>query len=353
MAARKGRGATGNLPGRFEQHITERVDDGWEQQPDDGSLRTSASPEHARSIISRNRSPDVPFEQSINPYRGCEHGCIYCFARPTHSYLNLSPGLDFETQLYYKANAAELLEKALRRPGYRCTPIVLGTNTDPYQPLDRQQQITRRLLEVLRDFRHPVSLITKGYHVDRDLDLLQELAQQGLASVCISLTSLNPELKRRLEPRATGPGRRLELIRLLRRAGVPVTVLIAPVIPVLTDPELERLIAAAAESGAESAGYVLLRLPHEVAPLFQDWLRTHYPGQAGRVMAQVRASRGGHDYDNRFGHRMRGTGPFAELIAQRFRMACRRHGLSPRETPSLDTSAFRPPPSSGCQLTLW
>jgi DNA repair photolyase len=258
MAARKGRGATGNLPGRFEQHITERVDDGWEQQPDDGSLRTSASPEHARSIISRNRSPDVPFEQSINPYRGCEHGCIYCFARPTHSYLNLSPGPGFrDAALLQGRMPRSCWKRRFAVPAIAATPIVLGTNTDPYQPLERTSSRSRDgCWRCCEDFRHPVSLITKGYHVDRDLDLLQELAQQGLASVCISLTSLNPELKRRLEPRATGPGRRLELIRLLRRAGVPVTVLIAPVIPVLTDPELERLIAAAAESGAESAGYV-------------------------------------------------------------------------------------------------
>ncbi len=353
MATNTGRGATHNLPGRFEQRITEAVDDGWDTAIDSPALRTQASPEHARSVISRNRSPDVPFDRSLNPYRGCEHGCIYCFARPTHSYLNLSPGLDFETRLYYKRNAAAVLDRELRHPGYRCGPIVLGTNTDPYQPLDRRHGITRQLLQVLWEFRHPVSIITKGHHLDRDLDLLGTLASERLVSVCISLTSLDGALKRRLEPRATGPRRRLELIQRLRAAGVPVTVLIAPVIPVLTDPELERLVAAAADAGAESAGYVLLRLPHEVAPLFQDWLAKHYPGQAGRVMAQLRASRGGKDYDSRFGHRMQGTGPFAELIQQRFRIACRRHGLQPRSVQQLDTTRFRPPPATGDQLALW
>ncbi len=353
MTMRKGRGAVNNMPGRFEQRVTEAVDDGWPQADETPSLQTRAEAEQARRIISRNRSPDVPFDRSINPYRGCEHGCIYCFARPTHSYLNLSPGLDFETRLYYKANAAEALERELRQAAYRCAPIVLGTNTDPYQPLDRRLGITRQLLRVLLEFRHPVSIITKGHHLDRDLDLLKALASDNLVSVCVSLTSLDPALKRRLEPRATGPARRLELIRLLHEAGVPVTVLIAPVIPVLTDPELERLVAAAAHAGADAAGYVLLRLPHEVAPLFRDWLATHYPGQAGRVMAQLQGARGGKDYDSRFGHRMRGVGPFADLIQQRFRVACRRHGLQTRDLRGLDTSRFRPPPAPGDQLALW
>lgn len=351
----KGRGAGSNGEGRFESCIVEAVDDGWYRDPDDGETGpdTRAEPETARSIITRNRSPDVPFDRSINPYRGCEHGCVYCFARPSHAYINLSPGLDFETRLFYKHNAPEMLDKTLRRPGYRCAPVVLGTNTDPYQPLDRKLGITRRLLEVLLRFRHPVSIITKGSHVARDLDMLAELAREQLAMVCVSLTTLDDELKRSLEPRTASPRRRLDIVRQLSEAGVPVSVLMAPVIPAINDAELESMVREAADAGAESASYVLLRLPHEVAGLFREWLHAYAPDRAEHVMSLIRQSRGGRDYDSRFGHRQRGTGRFADLLAQRFTLACKRHGLFGRSFTHLDTGRFRvPPDTTGPQLPL-
>ncbi|MEX0732795.1 MAG: PA0069 family radical SAM protein [Aquisalimonadaceae bacterium] len=352
----KGRGALSNGEGRFESRLTEAVDDGWYQDPDDAGPdpRTVVRAETARSIITHNTSPDVPFDRSINPYRGCEHGCIYCFARPSHAYLNLSPGLDFETRLFYKHNAAEILEKTLQRPGYRCAPIVLGTNTDPYQPLDRKLGITRELLEVLYRYRHPVSIITKGSHVARDLDLLSAMAEENLAMVCVSLTTLDDHLKRSLEPRTASPRRRLDTIATLTGAGVPVSVLMAPVIPAINDAELEAILERAADAGAETANYVLLRLPHEVAGLFREWLEAYAPARAGHVMSLIRQSRGGKDYDARFNQRQRGTGHFAELLAQRFALACKRNGLRRRSLTGLVTDRFRRPVApDGAQLTLW
>lgn len=352
----KGRGALSNGKHRFEEMLTEAADDGWNRDPDEDvpRLRTEARAETARSIITRNSSPDVPFDRSINPYRGCEHGCIYCFARPTHAYLNLSPGLDFETRLFYKHNAAEVLENTLRKPSYRCAPIVLGTNTDPYQPLDREQGITRQLLEVLYRYRHPVSIITKGSYVLRDLDILSKMADEQLATVCVSLTTLDNNLKRSLEPRTASPRQRLHIIRELSNAGVPVNVLMAPVIPAINDAELERILEQAAEAGAQSANYVLLRLPHEVAGLFREWLEAYAPQRAAHVMSLIRQSRGGKDYDSNFRHRMTGTGHFAQLLASRFKIACRRYGLGRRSLSQLTTDRFRPPlRPADAQMSLW
>jgi DNA repair photolyase len=350
----KGRGAVSNLKQRFEQHSVEAVDDGWGRLEEEAPpLQTTVTPDPARSIITRNDSPDVGFSQSINPYRGCEHGCIYCFARPTHAYLNLSPGLDFETRLFYKQDAAGLLERELRRPGYRCEPIMLGASTDPYQPVEKDLRVTRGILEVLARFRHPAGIVTKGTLVERDLDLLAEMAREDLVQVFISLTSLRNDIKRTLEPRAASPARRLELVRRLSAAGVPVGVLVAPVIPVITDGELDAILAAAADAGARMAGYVLLRLPHEVKDLFREWLDAHHPLKAAHVMSLIRQARGGKDYDSRWGLRQRGTGEYADMLAQRFRLACKRHGLNRREAGGLNTAVFRPPPAAGDQLPLW
>ena len=350
----KGRGAVSNRAGRFAHQSSEEVVDEWAEELDAlPKLATVVRAEAAKSIISRNQSPDVPFEQSINPYRGCEHGCVYCFARPTHSYLDLSPGLDFETRLYYKQNAPELLESELRKPGYICKPITIGANTDPYQPIEREHRITRRLLETMLEYRHPVSLITKGALIERDLDVLSELARLNLVSVHVSVTSLDRDLKRNLEPRAASASARLRMIERLATADVPVGALIAPVIPALTDHELESIVERVAKAGAQSAGYVLLRLPHEVAGLFVEWLETHYPDRARHVMSLVRQSRGGKDYDSAWGQRMRGSGHFADLIETRFRLACRRHGLNRRNDSGLRTDLFRRPLRAGDQVALF
>jgi len=354
----KGRGAISNRAGRFARQACEQVaDDCHAERAEElealPKLATIVRAEAAKSIISRNTSPDVPFEQSINPYRGCEHGCVYCFARPTHSYLDLSPGLDFETRLYYKANAVELLETELRKPGYVCKPITIGANTDPYQPIEREHRITRQLLEKMLEYRHPVSLITKGVLIERDLDLLSELAGLNLVSAHVSVTSLDPKLKRNLEPRAASAAARLRIIESLSTAGVPVGALVAPVIPALTDHELEAIVERVAAAGAKSAGYVLLRLPHEVAGLFVEWLETHYPDRARHVMSLVRQSRGGKDYDSAWGQRMRGSGRFADLIETRFRLACRRQGLARRNEAALRTGLFRRPARPGDQSTLF
>ncbi|MBR9885415.1 MAG: PA0069 family radical SAM protein [Oceanospirillales bacterium] len=309
--------------------------------------------ERPKSIISRNRSPDVPFAQSINPYRGCEHGCIYCFARPSHAYWDLSPGLDFETNIICKTHAAEQLEQELRARNYQCQPITLGANTDPYQPLEQQRRTTRELLEVMVRFRQPVTIITKGALITRDLDLLAELAQQQLCSVMISMTTLDPQLKRTLEPRAAGPSTRLAAIRELTDASVPVGVLLTPLIPMINDAELEAIVEASASAGARSAGYIFIRLPHEVKALFREWLDQHYPDRAEHVMSLIRQSRGGREYDSRFGNRMRGEGPFADLIEQRFRLALNRYGLSRREGLQLRTDLFSVPPQAGDQLALF
>ncbi len=349
-AIRKGRGATYNPDNRFAPSHSETVDDGWWQEEMPTRLATVVSEERARSALSWNRSPDLGFDRSINPYRGCEHGCIYCYARPSHAYWDLSPGLDFETRLIARSGLAERLRDELCKPGYACRPIALSGNTDCYQPLEAEHGTTRELLAFLLECRHPVSIVTKSSLILRDLDLLGELAERRLVRVMISLTSLDTELKRSLEPRAASPGARLRTIERLRRAGVPVGTLVAPVIPGLTDHELERLLGAAHEAGAEIAGWVLLRLPREVAPLFEEWLQAHYPERAGKVMSLVRQSRGGADYDSRFGKRMRGEGVFAELIAQRFAKACRRLGLNAPEARAawrLDSTAFRPPRAQG------
>ncbi len=348
----KGRGALSNPDGRFSRLSSEAVDDGWYVEEAPSSIATSVEPDRARSIINTNDSPDIPFEQSINPYRGCEHGCVYCYARPSHAYLGLSSGLDFETRLFYKADAARLLAAELARPGYVCKPIVLGANTDPYQPVERRLRVTRSVLEVLGECRHPVSIVTKGTLILRDLDILADMARDGLASVAVSVTTLDAELKRKLEPRAAAPQARLGVVRRLAAAGVPVGVLIAPVIPAITDHELESIVDAAVAAGARSAGYVLLRLPHDLGTLFREWLAEHYPQRAQHVMSLVSALRGGRDNDPRFGSRMRGTGPFAELLRARFQLACTRCGIAGGRHLPLVTTLFRPPGSSQLELGI-
>jgi DNA repair photolyase len=350
---RKGRGAGSNGAGRFEATTRVAVDDGWgslEAEP--VKLETIVRAVVAKSIISRNKSPDIPFEQSINPYYGCEHGCIYCYARPSHGYLNLSPGLDFETRLFYKPNAAELLDAELRRPGYRVSPIALGANTDPYQPIEREHRVTRGILEVLARFRHPVSIVTKGILIERDLDLLAEMARDNLVHVGITLTTLDPALKRTLEPRAAAPAARLRVMRELADIGVPVRVMFSPVIPFVNDAELERVLEAGAEAGARTASYILLRLPHEVKDLFREWLDAHLPLKAEHVMSLINQSRGGNDYDATWGTRMRGSGNFADLIAQRFRLARRRLRLDQTRS-SYNLDLFRVPAKAGDQLGLF
>lgn len=340
---RKGRGALSNPSGRFESHRHEPVDDGWYQEEVPDFVPTSIEPDRARSVIARNDSPDIPFEQSINPYRGCSHSCPYCYARPSHAYMGLSAGLDFETRLFYKKDAGGVLEAELAKPGYVCKPITLGANTDPYQPVERRMRVTRDILEVLARCRHPVTLITKSALVLRDLDLLADLARDGLAGVGMSITTLDADLKRVMEPQAASPRARLEAVRRLSEAGVPTGVMVAPVIPALTDHEMEAFLEAAAAAGAQWAGYVLLRLPHEVKDLFREWLAAHFPDRAEHVMSLVRQMRGGKDYDPSFGVRMRGTGPLAELLRGRFQIACRRLGLGTGRHAVPDTGLFRPP----------
>ncbi|UTW13184.1 PA0069 family radical SAM protein [Marinobacterium rhizophilum] len=346
----QGRGALSNPANRFAptRSDIDPVEDG--DMP--ARIATVQIDERPKSIISRNQSPDVPFEQSINPYRGCEHGCIYCFARPNHAYWDLSPGIDFETHIIVKQGAAEQLERELRAKNYRCRPITLGANTDPYQPIEQQRRITRELLEVLARFRHPFSIITKGALISRDLDILGAMAEQQLCSVMISMTTLDPQLKRTLEPRAAGPRTRLDAIRQLSDAGVPVGVLLAPLIPMINDRELEAMLEASAAAGARSAGFVFIRLPREVEGLFREWLDCHYPERAGHVMSLIAQSRNGAAYDCRFGSRMRGEGLFAEMIAQRFRLATNKFGLRADRRSPLRTDLFCVPPRAGDQLPL-
>lgn len=333
-----GRGAGSNRGSRYQPHASV-----WDDGVTGPSPVTECRPLQARSIISRNTSPDLPFQQSINPYQGCEHGCIYCYARPTHAYHDLSPGLDFETRLSYKANAAQVLRTELARPGYQPQGITLGANTDPYQPIDKQLAITRDILEVMRDTRHPVTVITKGVLVTRDIDILSDLAADGLASVAVSVTTLDDDLKRRLEPRAASPAARLRAIEALSHAGIPVTVLASPIIPGLNDTELETIVSASAQAGAIGGAYMLLRLPLEVRDLFWEWLQQHYPLKADKVMSLLRQCRGGAENDSRFGHRMRGEGALAQLLARRFELACRRAGMSCKERDSGRTDLFTPP----------
>ena len=322
----------------------------------DPAPETVLMPETIRSLISRNQSPDIPFAQSVNPYRGCEHGCVYCYARPSHAYMDLSPGLDFEQKIFFKPDAAAVLRRELSKPGYRCAPITLGSNTDAWQPAERQHRITRAILEVLTESRHPVSIITKSALVERDLDLLTNLAADNLVHVLVSVTTLDNELKRRLEPRTAGPARRLATVRRLSAAGIPCGVLAAPMIPGLNDHELEQILAGAADAGARFAGYVLLRLPHEVQPIFSAWLDQHYPLRADKVRSLIRQVRGGALNDTGFGTRMRGTGPLAALLARRFEAACRRHGFTRESEAQLDTTQFRVPAawkSNGGQQDLF
>lgn len=349
----KGRGAASNLAGRFVPQVSTRESDGWQQEAEPVErLLTEAIAEKAKTIIASNSSPDLPFSQSINPYRGCEHGCVYCYARPSHAYVDLSPGLDFESRIFFKPDAAELLEKALRKRNYQCSPIAMGTNTDPYQPLEKEKRITRELLETMQRFRQPVTIVTKSQLILRDLPLLAEMAQDNLAQVAISVTTLDNELKRRLEPRTAGPAARLRVLEALGAAGVPTAVLAAPMIPALNDSELESILEAAKETGVRQANYILLRLPHEVAPLFRQWLAEHYPARAAHVMSLVQQSRGGRDYDSDFSQRQVGTGVFAQLLQRRFRVAIRKLGLNRRRL-SLDCGRFQPPPQSGDQQSLF
>jgi len=340
----KGRGAASNPAGRFEPVAKTRDDDGWYREDEPAPCPdTQVTEERARSIISRNDSPDIHFEQSINPYRGCEHGCIYCYARPSHAYLNLSAGIDFETRLFAKTNAAELLCRELAKPGYVCSPINLGANTDPYQPIERRYRITRSILEVLHEHRHPCTIITKNAMIERDLDLLVPMARANLVHAFVSVTSLDNRLAATLEPRASAPHRRLQAVKALNEAGVPCGVMVAPIIPMVTDRWLERIIERAAAAGAKGAGYTVLRLPYELKDLFREWLELHVPERAEHVMSLTRQMRGGRDNDPRFGSRMRGEGEFAELIRQRFALACRRYGIARGRDIVLDTAHFAPP----------
>lgn len=345
LKALKGRGAVTNMAGRYETQVTEIIDDGWWHDDQDqlATSKTCVTHEVAKTILTRNQSPDLPFSVSLNPYRGCEHGCIYCFARPTHSYLGLSPGLDFETRLFAKVNAAELLRRELAAPSYRPDSIAIGVNTDAYQPCERKLQLTRQVLQVLQECQHPVGLITKSSLIERDIDVLTIMAKQRLAAAAITITTLDHDISRALEPRAASPTRRLETIRRLANAGIPVSVSVAPIIPFITEQELEKVLTAAVEAGATSAGYTILRLPWEVNPLFQQWLETHFPERAQRVMNRVRDMRGGKDYDANFGVRMHGEGVWADMIRQRFEKTIARLGINKSSRFSLDTTKFRKP----------
>jgi DNA repair photolyase len=348
----KGRGATGNPHNRYQANRREDFDDGWGSLDEAlAPLRTTLTADRARSVIARNESPDVPFDRSINPYRGCEHGCVYCYARPSHAWLGHSPGLDFESYLYYKPDAVDCLRRELAAKNYRCAPIALGVNTDAYQPVEQQQRLTRRILELLADCAHPVEIITKSALIERDIDLLSEMASRRLVSVHLSVTTLDRTLARHLEPRAASPQRRLRSIEALHEAGIPVGLLLAPVIPVLTDPEMESILEAAQAAGARDARMILLRLPHEVAPIFSDWLHDFKPDMAERVLQRIRDTRSGALNDSDFAQRMTGRGAYADLLQKRFALARRRLGYG--DLPELDSSAFRAPPGDDGQMDLF
>jgi len=356
------RGALSQIQGRFESEARSPFDDGWADEGEtDKEFKTEVTEERARSIISRNDSPDIPFEQSVNPYRGCEHGCIYCYARPSHAYLELSPGLDFETKLFAKTNAVELLKKEISKRGYRATPMAFGTNTDCYQPIERRYQVMRGLLQVLADCDHPLTIVTKSALIERDIDLLAPMAKKNLVKAFVSITTLDHRLARTLEPRAASPSRRVDALRALSQAGIPCGVMVAPLIPALTDSSLEAVLEAAAGVGAIMAGWILLRLPNEVRPLFKEWLAAHQPQRADHVISLIKQSRGGRENDPNFGSRMSGSGNFVELIGKRFDLACKRLGLNSEENHmasrgSLDCSLFRPPSvpaDSGGQMGLF
>jgi DNA repair photolyase len=348
----KGRGALSNPAGRFDALTLKQTDDGWYQEEILEGINETVLPDNARSVITTNDSPDVGFDVSINPFRGCSHACVYCFARPSHAYLGLSPGLDFETKLFYKAGAAELLETELSKPRYVCKPIALGINTDAYQPLEKRLEVTRGILSILARCRHPVTILTKSALIVRDIDLLADLARDRLVSVMLSITSLSNDIKRTLEPRTASPSARLRVIAQLAGRSIPVGVMVAPVIPAITDHEMEDILHAARQAGASHAGYVLLRLPHEVKTIFREWLSEHYPDRAKHVMSLINQARGGKDYDSTYGVRMRGTGPYADLLRSRFELAVRKLGFGDsRELPPLNTGLFRAP-GAASQFTL-
>lgn len=351
-ALRRGRGARSNVSGRYEAHARTAFDDGWQSLENMPAFKTQVTVEKAQKIITRNQSPDISFDRSINPYRGCEHGCSYCFARPTHAYMGLSPGLDFETKLFAKTNAAELLERELSNPSYVPQTIALGTNTDPYQPIERRYRLMRSILEVLERFNHPVGIVTKSSLVVRDLDILSRMAEKGLAKVAISVTTLDPKLSRSMEPRASTPEKRLQALQMLSAAGVASAVMFAPIIPALNDAEMEAILARAAQAGVKEAGYVLLRLPLEVRDLFREWLMSEVPDRAGHVLSLMKSMRDGKDYDATWGRRMRGTGPYAWSIGRRFEIAAKRLGLNEVKS-KLTTSAFSRDHVSGSQLELF
>ncbi|UVC10018.1 PA0069 family radical SAM protein [Rhizobium sp. TH2] len=348
---RRGRGAGLNPSGRFEPREREVLDDGWQTFETLEPFKTEVQVERPRAIITRNDSPDIPFDRSINPYRGCEHGCIYCFARPTHAYMGLSPGLDFESKLFAKPDAAKLLERELSKPGYKPRTIAIGTNTDPYQPIEKEWRIMRQILEVLAAANHPVAIVTKSALIMRDIDILAKMAEKGLARAALSVTTMDRKLARLMEPRASTPTKRLEAIKAMSEAGIPTAVMASPMIPALNDHELERILDAGAAAGAKEASYVLLRLPLEVSPLFRDWLLRHYPDRYRHVMSLVRSMRGGKDYDAEFGKRMKGTGPYAWQISRRFELAAKKYGLT-RRTIGLNSDLFVPPSGHGVQLSL-
>lgn len=348
----KGRAAHSNQTGRFERFERTATDDGWARDEDLPVLRTQVQIERPRSVISYNKSPDLPFDRSINPYRGCEHGCIYCFARPSHAYLGMSPGLDFESRLIARPDAPEILKQELAHKSYRVATLAIGTNTDPYQPIDREYKIAREILEVLSAANHPVAIVTKGTLIERDIDILSDMARRGLVRVGISLTTLDPQLSRLMEPRVPAPARRLQIINRLTRAGVPVRVMASPMVPALSDHELESILAAGKDVGARHASWIMLRLPREVSPLFQGWLAQHYPDRAERIMSRLREMHGGKDYDAEWGKRMRGSGQYAEIISQRFNLAVKRLGLRTAASP-LRTDLFRPPVLPGAQMSLF
>jgi DNA repair photolyase len=348
---RRGRGAQSNASGRYEPVARVTFDDGWQNLEDLPAFKTTVTVDATRKIITRNDSPDISFDRSINPYRGCEHGCIYCFARPTHAYLGLSPGLDFESKLFVKPEAAKLLERELSAPGYVPRTIAIGTNTDPYQPIEREYQVMRRILEVLERFGHPVGIVTKSALVTRDIDILSRMAERRLAKVALSVTTLDPKLARVMEPRAATPARRLDALRQLSAAGIPTSVMVAPVIPALNDSEIERILDAAAAVGVKEAGYVLLRLPLEVRDLFREWLMANFPDRYRHVFKLVRETRDGKDYDSSWGKRQTGTGPIAWMIGRRFEVACDKLGFNKMRT-KLTTEAFNPPRQGPEQLAL-
>ncbi|MEL6519796.1 MAG: PA0069 family radical SAM protein [Pseudomonadota bacterium] len=351
-AQRRGRGAVSNRTNRFERHTRVRSHDGWDMEEDLPPLRTEVSEERPRSVISRNQSPDLSFDRSINPYRGCEHGCIYCFARPTHAFLGLSPGLDFETRLVARPSAPDVLARELGKKGYDVRPMAIGTNTDPYQPIERQYRIMRGILEVLAKHRHPVTIVTKGTLIERDIDILSEMAADGLVRVGLSVTTLDRDLSRRMEPRVPDPQRRLRAIERLTTAGIPVRICVSPTVPGLTDHEMESVLEAGRDAGAQAASWIMLRLPQEVSGLWQEWLREAYPNRFRKVMGHVRDMHGGKDYASDWGRRMRGTGPYAVLLSHRFKVACQRLGLA-EELPPLRTDLFQVPERPGSQLSLF